>query len=46
MLCDQFHKGVSKNALDTVQILEKLDGSGRTACGMLEALITSKRKRN
>ena len=35
-----FLKGVSKNALYTVQILEKLGGNRRITCGALDVSIT------
>ena len=38
------HKGVCKNAPYIVQILQKVDGSGRAARGALDTSVTSKRK--
>ena len=39
-LSNHFHKGVSKNVLDTVQILEQIDGNGRARIGALDASVT------
>ena len=39
-LSNHFHKGVSKNVLDTVQILEQIDGNGRAGIGALDVSIT------
>ena len=44
ILSEHFHTGMCKNATHTIQILEKLDGNGRTPRGSLDASIT-KRKR-
>ena len=38
-LSNHFHKGVSKNVLDTVQILEQIDGNGRAGIGALDASV-------
>ena len=40
ILSNHFHKGVSKNAPDTVQIVEQIDGNGRAGIGALDASIT------
>ena len=40
ILSDLFHKGVSKNVPDTVQILEQIDGNGRAGIGALDASMT------
>ena len=45
ILSNHFHKGVSKNAPDTVQILEQINGNGRAGIGALDASITWKRKK-
>ena len=44
ILSEHFNKGCCKNASYQVQILEKLEGNGRTARGALDASQTSKRK--
>ena len=38
-LSNHFHKGVSKNVLDTVQILQQIDGNGRAGIGALDASV-------
>ena len=40
ILPNHFHKGVGKNAPDTVQILEQIDGNERAGIGALDASIT------
>ena len=40
ILSNHFHKGLSKNAPDTVQILEQIDGNGRPGIGALDASMT------
>ena len=40
ILSNHFHKGVSKNAPATVQILDQIDGSGRAGIGALDVSIT------
>ena len=45
ILSDHFHKGVCRNASFTVQILEKLEGNGRTKRNAMDASITAIRKR-
>ena len=40
ILSDHFHKGVSKNVPDTVQILEQIDGNARAGIGALDASMT------
>lgn len=44
ILSNHFNEGLCKGESYTVQILEKLEGEGRTARGALDASITSKRK--
>ena len=44
ILSEHFNKGHCKNATYNVQILEKLEGTGRTSRGALDASQTSKRK--
>ena len=45
VLSNHFHKGICKGASFTVQILEKLEGNGRTSRNAMDASITSLRKR-
>ena len=40
ILSDHFHKGVSENVPDTVQILEQIDGNARAGIGALDASMT------
>ena len=40
ILSNHFHKGVSKNVPDTVQILEQIDGNGGAGIGALDASVT------
>ena len=40
ILSNHFHKGVSKDAPDTVQILEQIDGNARAGIGALDASMT------
>ena len=44
-MSNHFHKGVSKDAPDTVQILEQIDGNARAGIGALDVSITWKRKK-
>ena len=44
VLSEHFHKGLCKNASYIVQILEKIEGNGRTPRGAMDASITSLRK--
>lgn len=45
ILSDHFHKGVCKDASYSVQILEKLEGNGRTERNALDPSVTSLRKK-
>ena len=40
ILSNHFHKGVSKNIPDTVQILEQIDGNGGAGIGALDESVT------
>lgn len=46
--CDRFHLGVCKNSSYTVQIIEELNGNGRTSNNKMDLSIaaTRRKKRN